>query len=69
MTTKIQMHTVNAKRYESADGHVIMAREYGQTPNGNPMAGRWALRKNGVLLDFDVYSNDLVERYNLNLVR
>lgn len=69
MPPKIQLHQVNAKRHESSDGHVIMAREYGQTPNGNPMAGRWVLRKNGVLLDFDVFSNDLAERHHLNIVR
>jgi hypothetical protein len=66
--SKIQLLKTHNDRYESADGHV-MAREHGRTPNGNPMAGRWGLRKNGTLLDFDVYSNDLAERHNLNIVR
>ena len=44
-------------------------REYGATPNGNPLNGRWVLRINNVLVDFDKYRNDLVERYNLTLKR
>jgi hypothetical protein len=68
MTRQIQMQQVNDDRYESPTGHV-MAREYGETPNGNNFGGRWVLRENGLLIDFDQYSNDLAERYSLNLGR
>jgi len=40
-------------------------REYGKTPNGNDLNGRWVLRKQGEFIDFDKYRNDLLERYDL----
>lgn len=53
--------------YISDDGWE-MKREYGLTPNGNPMNGRWVLRdSSGQLIDFDQYRNDLVEHYHLRL--
>ena len=39
-------------------------REFGTTPNGNNMNGRWVLRENGKLLDFDQYRYDLMDRNN-----
>lgn len=45
-----------------------MRREYGLTPNGNPMNGRWVLRDDsGKMIDFDKYRNDLAAHYRLNL--
>ena len=40
-------------------------REYGKTPNGNDLNGRWVLRKQGEFIDFDKYRYDLLERYDL----
>jgi hypothetical protein len=44
-----------------------LKREEGETPNGNQMNNRWVLRKNGALVDFDRYRNDIAERNNLIL--
>ena len=57
------------KRWASKD-QWTMTREYGNTPNGNPINGRWVLRDHrGWWVDFDKYSSDLAERNNLNLDR
>jgi hypothetical protein len=57
----------NNDKYCSDNGEQI-SREYGKTPNGNPLNGRWVLRsKTGVWIDFDKYVNDLAERHNINL--
>lgn len=41
-------------------------REWGTTPNGNPMAGRWVYRDGaGNLVDFNQCCNDLFEHNNL----
>lgn len=54
--------------YASEDGTLTMKREYDtRTPNGNPMAGRWVLRRDGHLLDFDRYRHDLAEGNDLDL--
>lgn len=44
-----------------------MCREYGETPNGNPLHGEWVLRCNGEFVDFDKYRYDLAERNGLEL--
>lgn len=51
------------------DNGYSMAREFdSQTPNGNPLRGRWALRSlDGNLVGFDTYRSDLAERYDLDL--
>lgn len=42
-----------------------MQREYGLTPNGNSVRGRWVLRGPGdEWIDVDQYANDLMERHN-----
>lgn len=62
-----RMLQASPDKYESSDGYVLQ-REYGMTPNGNPMGGRWALRSaDGRLLDFDRYRNDVAERHQLTL--
>jgi hypothetical protein len=39
-------------------------REYGTTPAGNPMGGRWVVRDaQGVYVDHDQYRNDLEPRH------
>ena len=42
-------------------------REYGKTPNGNNLNGKWVLRLDGKFIDFDKYKNDLIERHNIKL--
>lgn len=45
-----------------------MAREQGETPNGNPIDDRWVLRnENGDWIDCDRYRADLAERHGLKL--
>lgn len=62
-----RMRAVSPDKYEGADGYVLQ-REYGLTPNGNPMNGRWVLRDGeGRMLDFDRYRSDLAERFQLKL--
>lgn len=56
-------------RYSSPTGLMVARERDTLTPNGNPMAGRWALRNSaGDLVDFDKYRNDLAERNSLTLV-
>ena len=53
--------------YSSKAGHKLQ-REYGETPNGNELNGRWVFRdERGKFIDFDKYRNDLAERNNLDL--
>jgi hypothetical protein len=56
------------KAYLSETG-IKLSREYGLTPNGNPLGGHWVLRdKDDTMVAFDQYRNDLAERYKLKLV-
>jgi len=56
------------QKYVSED-FWMMRREWGDTPNGNPLGGRWVLRdEKGNWIDFDQYSNDLAERNDCVLV-
>lgn len=49
-----------------AENGVTARREYGLTPNGNPISGRWVLRDaGGRWIDFDQYQHDLFERNGL----
>lgn len=53
------------KAYTSED-YWSMRREWGQTPNGNDLEGRWVLRdEKGLWIDFDANRNDLAERNDL----
>ena len=59
------LHPFDQDKYATEDGW-MMRREYGETPNGNPVAGRWVLRnQRGEWIDFDKYSSDLAERNDL----
>lgn len=53
--------------YTSFSGYTVQ-REFGQSPNGNPLNGAWVLRKNDEYIDHDRYRNDLAERRNLVLL-
>ncbi len=67
------MPTRKLKKYDdhkfASDDGWMMRREWGETPNSNPVGGRWVLRnEKGEWIDFDQYSNDLAERNNCELV-
>jgi hypothetical protein len=54
--------------YKSECGEYTMQREYGETPNGNDLGGRWVLRNSsGRMVDFDQYRNDLAARNSLTI--
>lgn len=55
--------------YESDHGH-LARREYGLTPNGNPLQGCWVLRDAaGAFLDFNRYRHDLFDQNGLCMHR
>lgn len=59
---------VTAEQYKTQGG-ATLRREYGVTPNGNALNGRWVLRDEaGRMLDHDKYINDLSERWNIKLL-
>lgn len=65
MTRKMTQITPN--QYNSEDGWVLQ-REYGFTPHGNPIEGRWVLRDhNGDWVNFGRYRNDLACEHGLDL--
>ena len=62
------LFSVSDDEYRGKCG-TVLRREYGVTPNGNPLGGRWVFRGPfGDFIDFDQYVNDLVGRYDLNLL-
>ena len=66
MANKI-LHYVGNDEYKSDTGHTVK-REYGKTPNGNNLSGRWVFRNTkGEMKDFDQYRSDLAERNHLEL--
>ena len=61
MTRKIRQ--ISEDNYISDDGFRVQ-REYGLTPEGNQVAGRWVLRgPEGEWVDYDQYRNDLLPRH------
>jgi len=72
MSTK---HAVSAHKKDAENfGYLItgggnIKREHvGETPNGNPMGGRWVLRDVALnFVDVDCYRNDLMERNGIVL--
>ncbi len=59
------MVKTNPELYQSPNGFSARI-EFGKTPNGNPVGGRWVLRDvNGAWVDFDQYRHDLFERNGL----
>ena len=74
MMERIKLHAKNLSEplvYEgsTSDGKLVeMRREWDTlTPNENKMNGRWVLRINGELTDFDRYRNDIAERNGFEL--
>jgi len=66
MTEKrLFVQDIERKYLCEADGCTI-EREWGSTPSGNPLLGRWVYRnKEGRVLDYSQYRNDIFERYNI----
>jgi hypothetical protein len=63
--TKVLLTQESRDSYRAADGRT-MQREYGETPEGNPLGGRWVLRDvQGGWIDFDQYRHDMMERHGL----
>ena len=68
MSVRSVMQRISDSEFLAADGRLSMKREFGVTPHGNPMAGRWVVRDStGTMMDFDQYANDLAERHGLKL--
>lgn len=66
MSKKV-LHWIGNDTYRSQGG-IEVSREYGKTPNGNDLLGRWVLRNSkGEFKDFDQYRSDLAERNHLEL--
>lgn len=67
MRTPIICHYVSCDEYRSEKGHTVK-REYGKTPNGNDLQGRWVYRNTkGDMKDFSLYRHDLAFRNHLEL--
>lgn len=64
MTVETEVYDLDRAYYNHIEG-ITVYREYGKTPNGNPIGGRWVYRKDGVFMDFDQYQSDLMERNKL----
>lgn len=65
---EIIMNQISADKYVSDCGYNL-EREYGLSPNGYPLNGKWVLRDpTGKMLDFDKYRYDIEEYYNLKLI-
>ena len=59
---RILLIEVKREEYVSEQGHRSV-REYGLTPNGNPINGYWVLRdRSGTFIDYDKYRSDLWSR-------
>jgi hypothetical protein len=59
---------INDDCYKSKEETHILQREYGFTPYGNPLCGKWVYSVYHNFVDFDQYRNDIAERHNLTLV-
>lgn len=61
------MKKTGTDQFQSDEGSTLQ-REYGKTPNGNDIGGRWVLRSpEGTMIDFDQYRYDIAERHGLKL--
>ena len=61
------LYKINSECYK--DGRFKLEREYGKTPNGNDMGGRWVLRKDKELIDFGCYRHDVAEKNSFILIK
>lgn len=59
---EVEQERYSIRTRDGAQTHTL-AREYGETPNGNSLNGRWVLRDAaGTLVAFDLYRNDLLDQ-------
>ena len=63
----IKMIKTSEDNYVEHNGEHTMQREYGDSPNGNPLQGKWVLRKAGKWIDFGADRFALANRNDLNL--
>lgn len=62
---KRRMRQTSEENY-IGDGQYRMQREFGLTPNGNSIGGRWVLRgPAGEWIDCDQSRHDLLERHGI----
>lgn len=62
-----KMKLVTPDEYRSGSG-MTLRREFGRTPGGNDLGGRWVLRSaKGKMLGFGAYRNDLADEFGLTL--
>ena len=62
------LFSISDDEYRGEDG-TTLKREYGETPNDNPLNGRWVLRApDGEWIDFNQYRHDIACHYDLNLL-
>lgn len=67
MSKKLTLDYIGNQEYKAENGRTVK-REYGTTPNGNPMNGNWVYRNSqGKMIDFDQYRESLSFRNNLEL--
>ena len=65
----IELYETESGAYVAKGQAIRMSRFQNlKTPNGNKLNGRWGLIKDGKLIDFDQYRNDLAERNDIKLV-
>jgi len=65
--TSIRLVEIVQDEYICVEGFTIKRMPWGETPNGNPFAGRWVLHDaQGVYIDHDQYRTDLMERNGFN---
>ena len=66
--TKINTASKTNDVYTFTDDSTMQREQDTLTPNGCKMNGRWVYRDSGNnMLGFDKYSNDLAERFSLDL--
>lgn len=62
-----RLNQTSEDNYTGWNNNFTMQREYGFTPNGNPIGGRWVLRNAGEWVDVDQNRHDLANRNGLVL--
>lgn len=62
------MKQIESNQSYCSDDGWSLNREQGETPNGEPIDGRWVLRNPlGEFLDVDQYRHDMAARHKLKL--
>ncbi len=61
----MKIKQISTDEYRSVG--ISLKREYGLTPNGNKLYGRWVFREDGCFVDYNQYRNDLIDKHNLKI--